>query len=444
MRGVAGTQSGVRIGMCIKGACDRSRPPVDATASAAFAGAAAGKMEQTTNRREKGDSRMETIKQNRNALILVLFEIVIGILLLVDADGFSRLIFIAVGAFFIVKAVQGIVAYFRMPAEEAAQGQGFAMALVSLVGGAFLAFQSAWIVELFPAGGKIFGAVILLTGFSKTQWSVDQLRLKNPRWYFPAIAAGFAILAGVLILSGILADEWLGTFSAIALIIGAILDIVAIVMAFVGKKEAAAASAPQPAEAVAGAVVAAEVAPALDEGPALADEEALPGSEEQAAAELPEKESGGFWHWKSPFGSRKANDRPEPAEVESEAAPQEAVVANEPAFAEGSGWSDGVLEEDVAGYAPAADEPTADEPVYRAETTEPEPAWEDYVGEYDEPVSAADPAGDLYESASAADATDAVEVFDGASEAFDAAHDDGPTPDDDLGPVTFNGKPVQL
>ena len=208
------------------------------------------------------------VKTNRNVLILLLLEITVGVLLFIDAQSFANLIFIIVGAFFIIKAVQGTVEYFRTPAEVAVLGQGFATSLVCLAIGCFLVFQSQWLVSLFPALAAVFGVALILMGFSKVQWAVDLLRVKNSKWYFPAIGATLAIVCGAIICSGTFSNDGLLVFSAIAMLAGAVIDIVSIVMAVKGRlaeqaaaSNAAAANAPAVSETDPSAIAAAAAVP---------------------------------------------------------------------------------------------------------------------------------------------------------------------------------------
>ena len=71
---------------------------------------------------------------------------------------------------------------------------------------------------------------VLLLGLRRIQWTVDMIRLKMRRWYWPAIGAGLSLLVAVVILLNpfeTLATLWV--FTGIALIAEAVVDVLTLI-----------------------------------------------------------------------------------------------------------------------------------------------------------------------------------------------------------------------
>ena len=126
---------------------------------------------------------MKNLKENLNGILVCLFEIVVGILLLINPVGFTSGIITAVGIALMVIGLVCVVKYFRADARVAAVSQLLVKGLVALLGGAFCTFRSAWFVVTFPVLTILYGVAILITGLSKVQLTVDMIRLKNSKWF---------------------------------------------------------------------------------------------------------------------------------------------------------------------------------------------------------------------------------------------------------------------
>lgn len=169
---------------------------------------------------------MKTIRQNINGIILCLFELVVGILLLINPVDFTTGIIIAAGIALVVLGVISVVKYFRADPVEAAASQTLMIGLIELLAGAFCVVNSYWFVATFPVLTMLYGLVILLAGIGKVQISVDMYRLHKPRWYFVLISALVSIICAMLILNNPFASTtFLWIFTGVSLIIEAAFDV---------------------------------------------------------------------------------------------------------------------------------------------------------------------------------------------------------------------------
>ena len=180
---------------------------------------------------------MKSLKENTNAIILSLFEIAVGILLLINPIGFTTGIITAAGILLLLSGIAAIIRYFRMNPKEASVSQTLLKGLVCLTVGGFCTFKSPWFVATFPLLTMVYGAVILLTGLAKVQWTVDMLRMKKEKWFLPAIGAVMSIfLSGVILSDPFGSTAILWTFTAVSLILEAVYDIVILIVTSAAKK----------------------------------------------------------------------------------------------------------------------------------------------------------------------------------------------------------------
>ena len=191
---------------------------------------------------------MKLLKDNLGPILMALAQLVVGIILLSKPEDLTTLVIMIVGILLMVAGLGSVIRYFRTEAEEAATGQELSKGLCMVAGGAFCAFRAGWFMETFAVLAMLYGVVILATGISKVQWTVDMLRLKKPKWYFAAIGAALTIVCGVLVvLNPFKTANALWIFLGIALIVEAVVDGVALVFRLKDTPEAA----EEPEEAVA-------------------------------------------------------------------------------------------------------------------------------------------------------------------------------------------------
>ena len=171
---------------------------------------------------------MNLLKRSPNEIIMSITELIVGILLLIDPVGFTSGIIVVFGIILMACGLVNIVKYFRAEPEAAAVKQLLAKGLSELLLGAFCAFQSHWFVVTFPVLTLIYGVLILFTGLTQIQWTVDMIRLKRKRWYLAMIGAAASVLCGIVIItSPFSSTAVLWMFTGISLIVEAVFDVVA-------------------------------------------------------------------------------------------------------------------------------------------------------------------------------------------------------------------------
>lgn len=180
---------------------------------------------------------MKIIKKELPAVILCFFEILIGILLLVDPVSFTSAIIVTVGSVLSVIGIINIIRYFRTDIVVAAQKQILFKGLVCLLSGGFCILNSYWFIATFPILTIIYGIAILLAGLRKVQWVVNMIRLRHKKWYLAAIGALVSIACAVIILSSpFTSTKVLWNFTGVSLIIEAVIDIVTLIISNMHKE----------------------------------------------------------------------------------------------------------------------------------------------------------------------------------------------------------------
>ena len=167
------------------------------------------------------------LKRNLSSMAMSIAEVIIGILLLVNPIGFTSGIIIAFGIVLMIMGISTTIKYFRTEPEEAAVSQILVKGLLMLLAGAFCAFNSHWFIATFPVLTLVYGVVILITGITKVQWTIDIIRMKRSKWFWAAISATISIVCGVVIItSPFSTTAILWMFIGISLIVEAVFDMI--------------------------------------------------------------------------------------------------------------------------------------------------------------------------------------------------------------------------
>jgi len=154
-------------------------------------------------------------------------ELIIGILLLVNPVGFTSGIIIAFGIVLMIMGISKTIQYFRTEPEKAAVGQSLVKGLLMFFAGAFCGFNPHWFIATFPVLTLAYGVVILITGITKLQWTIDIIRMKRSKWLWAAISAAVSILCGIVIItSPFSTTAVLWMFIGISLIVEAVFDMI--------------------------------------------------------------------------------------------------------------------------------------------------------------------------------------------------------------------------
>lgn len=181
---------------------------------------------------------MEKKKFNPNGLVVILFELAVGVLLILNPDMFTKAIILVAGVVLAIVGIINIISYFKTDAEVAAQGQKLVIGLGALVLGVSCILGSSWIMKTLGALTLAYGVFLFLMGLEKVQTTVDMLRLKRGMWVFPVIGAVVSIVCAIIIIvNPFTAVNFVWTFIGVTLLFEAAFDIMTMVTKNKVKKE---------------------------------------------------------------------------------------------------------------------------------------------------------------------------------------------------------------
>lgn len=174
---------------------------------------------------------MKTLRENFNGMVICFFELVIGILLLINPIGFTTGIIMTGGGLLVLSGLVNCIRYFRAEVREAARGQYLTKGLVAVIAGVFCIYNTEWFLVTFSALTVIYGVVVLLASVEKIQLCLDMLRLKKRKWYLAAISAVISLVCAVLILKNPFSSSaiiWI--IAGVSLILEAFFDLFTLVV----------------------------------------------------------------------------------------------------------------------------------------------------------------------------------------------------------------------
>lgn len=137
---------------------------------------------------------MEFFKKNGNLVLVILFEIVVGVLVLINPMKFTSFVIIACGTAVMLVGAAGIVNYFKTKPMDHYFGTSLASGLVELAVGLVIISKSD-----IGLGGKVmwnlgmstllYAASSLFAGLMKLEFTVDSIRLHSKKWFLPLISS---------------------------------------------------------------------------------------------------------------------------------------------------------------------------------------------------------------------------------------------------------------
>ena len=172
----------------------------------------------------------ESVRRISFSPILALLELLLGVLLLVDAIGLSVTVVIFFGAALVLAGIWRLLRYLRGTKEEAALTWDLATfgGLVFL--GVCAIVNQKWLMDAAGSLAAMYGVLITIAAFMKLQIAVDALRFKRPFWHLMAVSFLLTGTVAALLYLRIFAEGIVWIFSGAALIALGLLDCVYFVL----------------------------------------------------------------------------------------------------------------------------------------------------------------------------------------------------------------------
>ena len=143
---------------------------------------------------------MKTLKENGQTLLLIVFEAVVGVMLLVNPEGFTKTVIIIFGALFLILGVISLVRFLRDKKENINNPLAITAAVVSLIFGVIFAFFSDAVINLIAAIAVIYGVAFAISGIFKLQNYFQSKKIGLPVSKISILSGVLAVAVGVLIM----------------------------------------------------------------------------------------------------------------------------------------------------------------------------------------------------------------------------------------------------
>ena len=173
---------------------------------------------------------MKALKNNLTTILMILFEVAVGILLLVDPKGFTAAVIILFG---VTLLIVGAIFLFRFLGDRKEGNNNIPAIFVSVVSfivGVVFTFFSGAIIGLITAIAVVYGVIIAVSGGYKLYNYFVFAKANIPVSKISIISSIFAIVLGFVII--IYPKEWalsVWQLAGILLIVEAVIDIMAMV-----------------------------------------------------------------------------------------------------------------------------------------------------------------------------------------------------------------------
>ena len=174
---------------------------------------------------------MEKFKRLLPTILMIVFELTIGILLLIDGEKFTQVIFIIFGVFLLIC---GLITLIRSLLAGRNGGSipmlQLVLSIILIAVGAFFAAASGSVMSVMSAVTLVIGIIIAFNGMLKLAEYVSIRKSGGVSW-FAVVGAILTIILGIVIAFnpfGTTALMW--TILGVMLIVSVIFDIISLIL----------------------------------------------------------------------------------------------------------------------------------------------------------------------------------------------------------------------
>jgi len=173
---------------------------------------------------------MKALRNNIPVILFILFELAVGILLLINPEAFTKTVIICFG---IVLVVIGIIYLIRV-LKDKSEGMSaitLILSIASLAVGAVCALFPSFVMSLFAVVAIIYGVILIVSGIYKAKNYNDAKKEGTSVPILSLISAVISVALGVIIIiNPFKTVHLLWIFAGVSLIFEAALDFIAVVL----------------------------------------------------------------------------------------------------------------------------------------------------------------------------------------------------------------------
>lgn len=184
---------------------------------------------------------MSVLKRLIPMMLVFVFEIVIGVLLLIDGERFTQVVFIIFGVFLLIGGLLMLIRSLLQSRNGGAIPMGqLVFSIVLLAIGAFFTAASGSVMSVMSAFTLAIGIIMAFNGMLKlAEFFAIQKQSGTGAAWFAAVGAVITIVLGIVIAFnpfGATGVMW--TILGIMIIVSAVLDIISLIVMGVALKNA--------------------------------------------------------------------------------------------------------------------------------------------------------------------------------------------------------------
>ncbi|MBR1482351.1 MAG: DUF308 domain-containing protein [Ruminococcus sp.] len=181
---------------------------------------------------------MYWFKKNLPILLMLLLEILVGVLLMVNPEGFTTVVYIAFGIFCLVVGAIYLIRYIRANRDGMGSTMMLIWAVVLLVLGLFGIISSTMVLKIFAFLAVMYAVLMIVSGVVKLVVYINARKNREPASPFVLIGAMvLMVLGGVVAVNPFETTEFLFRFIGVCVLASAVLDAVALILGLrAGKK----------------------------------------------------------------------------------------------------------------------------------------------------------------------------------------------------------------
>lgn len=175
---------------------------------------------------------MKFLKNSLPTILFVLFEIVVGVMLLVNPEAFTTSVIIIFGALLVIFGAIYLVKYLLARRKQEQSTLMLVMSLVAVSLGVFAIICAQFIFTLFVFIAVMYAIIMLISGLFKIQNYVHAKKEELPSSPITVISAVISVILGVIVvLNPFGTTHVLWVFVGIMILVEALIDIVSLILA---------------------------------------------------------------------------------------------------------------------------------------------------------------------------------------------------------------------
>ena len=182
---------------------------------------------------------MRALVKNLPIILLLLFEIVVGIMLFGQADNITRIVICIFGGILIILGIVNMARYVKAKSNGESSAFALTTAVVMMVIGVAAPIFAFVIKDYSKIGAIIYGIIMVIAGVFKIGLFIDNRKALVPVNFMHMISGLLSIVLGavVIVLKALNIGDSLWIFTGIMLLVLAAADIASIVINIVRKKK---------------------------------------------------------------------------------------------------------------------------------------------------------------------------------------------------------------